>query len=115
VDEDDDNDEDECSDSSIDKKPIDDTFWQAVRERHCLVIVYSDMSDVRTQRRVDVYFSKYDRIFCYCHLKKAAREFKLSSIVSWFPTDHTFEWDENVANSIRLNALPHKKYIISTT
>ncbi|MFZ2657521.1 MAG: WYL domain-containing protein [Victivallales bacterium] len=81
------------------------TVFEGWKTHHAIDIVYKDVSDRGSERRVDPQVLAFQDsawfIKGYCHKNKAVRTFAIHRIESAELTDKTFEPDEKIIKSVR--------------
>lgn len=76
----------------------------AIQQRKRVLLKYKNEKDEISERKVDIYFSKFGCFFGWCHLRQQPRTFKLENVLEWKILDESFEWNEDTADKIRKKA-----------
>lgn len=71
-----------------------------IKLRKRLWIRYQDEHFEESERKIDVYYSKFGYFFGWCHLRNEPRTFKLSNVHEWKILNEKYEWKEDVAMNI---------------
>ena len=75
-----------------------DTYAEnAIKLKKRVWIKYEDHNCNITERKVDIYFSKYGDFHGWDYLRNEARTFKIDRVREWKILDETYEWDKNIA------------------
>ena len=72
----------------------------AIKSRGRVWIKYVNEHGETSERKVDIYYSKYGYFHGWCNLRNEPRTFKLSNVGGWKLLDENFEWNEDIANRI---------------
>jgi predicted DNA-binding transcriptional regulator YafY len=82
----------------------DENAEQAIKSKRRVWIKYKNEHSEVSERKIDIYYSKFGYFFGWCHLRNQIRTFKLSNVIEWQILEDNFEWNEETAAMIRKKA-----------
>lgn len=68
-----------------------DTYAEkAIKLKRCMLIKYENGHGELSERKIDIYYSKYGYLHAWCHLRNKARTFKIGNVKEWKLLDEVF-------------------------